>query len=402
MVKHTEEEIIKYIKENMIDSDGVVNINNTVPSWVYDYLRYRFKDQQKRVEWVKENTGGLLWISGYNTADVTKQRLRANNLIKIEKVNGKLVERLYSVDLSEKKIEIKTIEDQMYAKKIEKLRKIIKDAANKRGISAKEYVEKEMGIQYIGQKIFRNFNDIDTWIIENMKENTNADILRKVDGFNLARDFLKNNWKIRNEMYMSPFVDYIKLNFPQYQINAMLGMEKDQLKEYFFNILVQHYPDRVVKCLKKDRKKLYDEIKTYRKITPGGSDMTIKEFIEDYIGDGVFKYVTKNTTHKPSKWTEQYIEGQLIEVFGEGDVENPVVIKLKTNRNLERQIRQYCQSHELGRNEFLNPLGYAVDNERQLGNRDDQNTRRANTTHAEREVVKISVSTLTRNGKGRE
>ena len=403
MVRRTEEEVINYIKENMVDSDGVVTINNTHPSWVYDYLRHRYKTPEARVEWVREKTGALLWVGGYNTAAVLRQRLRANNLIRMEKVNGKLVERLYSVDLSEKDLEVNTIEDGLYAQKITKLRKAIKDNANKNGLTAKEYVEQEMGVEYVNQVRFRSFLDVDRWIIEHMGETTNADILRKIDGFNNVRDFLKNNWKINNEMYSSPFVDYIKLNFPKYSINAMLEVEKDDRKQYYFNILLQHYPKRVIQYLKKDRKQLYDEIKRYRNTVKGGPDMTLKEFIEDYIGDGMFVYITKNSKKIASKWTKEHINQELIDTFGEGDVQNPVVIQLrKNNRNLAKQIEFYCHREDITSNEFLNPMGYMVDNERQIGNPGDSNTRRVNTTHAERGKARVSVSALVRNGRERE
>ena len=400
MAKHTEEEVIKYIKENMIDGDGIMVINKTHPSWIYDYLRHRYKNPEARVEWVREKTGALLWVSGYNTPAVIKQRLRANNLIKIEKVDGKLVERLYSADLSENKIEINTTQDHIYAQKIEKLRKMIKDGANKKGVSAKEYVENEMGIEYINQVMFRSFEDINNWIMRNMGESTNANILRRVDGYNLARDFLRNNWKIQNEMYSSPLVDYMAINFPEFKMNAMIEMEKGDKKQYYFNILYQKYPKRVITKLKTNNRRLYDELKAYRNTLKNGPEMTIKEFIEDYIGDGLFIYVTKNDKKIPSKWTNiDYIHEQLIATYGEGNIENPIIIKLKENRNLEKNIRNYCARNELGRNEFLNPLGYAVDNERQIGNPDDPNTRRANPTHVERGGVRIARSTLERNGE---
>lgn len=398
MVKHTEEEVINYIKGNMIDSDGVMVINKTHPSWVYDYLRHRLKTPESRVAWVREKTGALLWVAGYNTPDVIKQRLRANNLIKIEKVDGKLVERLYSDDLNENHIQINTVEEQIRAQKIEKLRKMIKDNANKNGLSAKEYVESKMGIFYVNHVMFKSLEDVNNWIIENMKGKTDANTLRKIDGYNNARDYIKNNWKIQNEMYSSPIVDYLALNFPEYRIDGMIQIEKDVKKEYYYNVLWQEYPSRVIERLKTDNKKLYEEIKLFRKTTKGWHDKSIKEFIEDYIGEGMFVYVTKSIP-KASKWDNtDYILRQLVDAFGIGDVNNPLLIKLSKNRTISKNIGYHCDREGLTTNQFLNPLGYRVDNERQIGVPSTINTSRVNTTHNERNKDSISTRTLTGRG----
>ena len=389
MAKHTEEEIIKYIKDNMVNEEGIIYIDKSVDAWIYDYLRYRYKDPQERVDWVREKTGALLSIRGFNYDDVIKQRLRANNLIKIEKVNGKLVERLYTSDIRIPIDENATIEERLKAERINKIYSSIKDMARNNNLTISDYVAEKLGLEYVSRVMFTSIDSVRDWIVENMQGQTDANILRKLPDFVRVREYLEENWKIQNAMYESAFVDYMRLNFPEYKINASLNIEKITKKDYYFNILITKYPDRVVRKLKKDHPRIYDQIKRFKAVTPDAIAMDLKEFIEDYIGGGMLKYVTTAKKVK-SKWTLRYIKERMERVFGEGNVEDPVVVQLRKNdRQLEKQIGIYCQRNEIeDKNELLLPWGYRVENTKQLGSVKRDNS-----------VVNMMSDTLERNGR---
>lgn len=361
MAKHTEEEVISYILKNHVDGDGVISFSRDTANWISTYLRTYHSNYQERVAWMREKTGKILLINGFNNDEVFKHRLRVNGLVKLEKVDGRLIERVYSADFNTTKLNSNTSEEKLRIVKLNKLHSTLRDRANVYGLSFEDYIEKILNLSYVGQKssALKGLKDVDRWIIENMGDDLDANKLRSVEGFVNIRDYLKRNWKIINKKNVSAFVDYINYNFPNYKINGRI--DYDNRKEYFYKELTKYYPDGHIRNLSSRHESLYNDIRNYRRGVPGGVEYSMKYFIENHIGHGDLVYYTPYSIKFDSKYNQKFIKDRLLEVFGEGNIENPILIRLaNTDIELYQGLSTYCKCMELEKNEFLNQFGYKV------------------------------------------
>lgn len=399
----TKEELIKNIK-GFADKDGVVSLKKDSKERYYLAKLVGKNDGLLINEWVKQNTGLVMYVKGRNDGEVILHRLRKNGLLKIDKTKNSVRETLYAIDLivsEDDKSELAIIKNR--------LRRQIKEQASGKKISAEEYVIQYLGIDYVPKNkvSLRDFRDVDKWIEQNIK-GTNADTLRDAEGFVNVRDWLVRNWKIENRGVISAFADYIISKYPEYSITAHVKVnDKDKM---FKNILLNLYPNKVISNLKTNNSKLYHMIYSYRREIPNGHTMSMKQMIEDYIGNGELKYIT-DVNVRTTKYTPEVIKYQLESLFGKGDVSNPVVVKGYENgvvnnekRRLLQVIRSFCKGNEISVEDFLKAegyVGYKYTNKKAKPAKRAKGIIRQKNTHNEG-TIKIRYGAMSDKRKGRD
>lgn len=353
----TEKEIFDNLK-TMADKDGVFALNKNSSERYYLAKFVKSNNGLDIAKYVYQKTGLIMYVKGKNDGVVILHRLRKNGFIRKEVVNGKEVERLYSEDLIADK-------DDMSVEAIYKtrLRRQIKEQAYMKKCSVKAYVEDNFAVQYIhkNKMYVNNFDDVEEWINTNI-EGDDADSLRNVEGFMHIRAYLARNWKIKNPKIVSAFVDYIVEEHPELKITGRVTV-KDK-RQMIYDRLVELYPDKYIFGLKRRDTPLYETIYSYRREVPKGHNMSMKQMIEDYIGQGQLKYYTYNPFRK-TMYTDKYIQNQLKEMFGEGSQESPVVVNFykhtdlgNNNRKLLQGLRTFCKGNEIDLDEYLADYGY--------------------------------------------
>lgn len=353
----TQEQLISNLKA-MADKDGVVSLKKDSNERYYLQKIVGKNDGLLMNEWVKENIGLVLYVKGKTDGEVILHRLRKNDLLRKEKLAGKTVEVLYASDLIVSDSD-KSVEGLLK----NRIRKQIKEQAYAKQLSAEEYVSEYLGIKYYTKtKIqLRSFEDVDRWIKNNILDD-DANSLRKAKDFKIVRDWLRKNWQIKNSDVVSPFADYIISKHPEYSISAHSKfVNKSELLK---SELIYYYPNKVITGLKVDHNKLYHLIYSYRREVPNGHTMSMKQMIEDYIGKGELTYITETTVRK-SKYTLDYIKAGMIQLFGKGDTNNPIVVKKyengvvdKSKRKLLQAVRIFCKGNEISVEDFLRGEGY--------------------------------------------
>ena len=344
-------EIVISLKK-MADSDGVVSLKKDSKERYYLSKLVGVNDGLKIAEWVKENTGLMMYVKGKNDTQIIYHRLNKHGFIKEMTIDGVKVKRLYAEDLIARETDnsvVATIKDS--------LRKQIKEQASRRHCSAGEYVEENMHIEYVPKNkvALRNFHDVNDWINKNIKNN-DADSLRRVDGFANVRDWLGRNWEIKNPEIVSAFVDYVVENFKQYTVSGTIDVVDK--RAVFYNMLEKMYPDKLVVDLKKSNPKLYHAIYSYRREVPKGHLMSMKDMIEKYIGNDEFVYAS-GIPVRVTKYTSDYIIARLAKLYGNGNTKAPVKTNIrKDDRVLYQGIRTFCKGNEITIEDFMAGLGY--------------------------------------------
>lgn len=354
----TQEQLISNLKA-MADKDGVVSLKKDSNERYYLQKIVGKNDGTLMNEWVKENIGLVLYVKGKTDGEVILHRLRKNDLLRKEELAGKTVEVLYASDLIVSDSD-KSVEGLLK----NRIRKQIKEQAYAKQLSAEEYVSEYLGIKYHTKtKIqLRSFEDVDRWIKNNIRDD-DANSLRKAKDFKIVRDWLRKNWQIKNSDVVSPFADYIISKHPEYSISAHSKfVNKSELLK---SELIYYYPNKVIAGLKVDHNKLYHLIYSYRREVPNGHTMSMKQMIEDYIGNGELTYITDTTVRK-SKYTLENIKAGMIQLFGKGDTNNPIVVKKyengvvdKSKRKLLQAVRTFCKGNEISVEDFLRGEGYS-------------------------------------------
>ena len=336
----------------MADSDGVVSLKKDSKERYYLSKLVGVNDGLKIAEWVKANTGLMMYVKGKNDTQIIYHRLNKHGFIKEMTIDGVKVRRLYAEDLIARETD-----DSVLAVIKDNLRKQIKEQASRRKCSAGEYVEENMNIEYVPKNkvAIRSNHDVNEWICQNMKNN-DADSLRKVDGFANVRDWLNRNWKIQNPSIVSPFVDYVITNFKDATISGMIDVVDKRV--VFYNMLCKLYPDKLITNLKKSNNKLYHAIYSYRREVPKGHLMSMKEMIEKYIGNGDLTYLS-GVPVRVTKYKSEYIIDRLAKLYGNGNIKALVKTNIrKDDRALYQGIREFCKGNEISMDDFMEGLGY--------------------------------------------
>lgn len=353
----TQEQLISNLKA-MADKDGVVSLKKDSNERYYLEKIVGKNDGLLMNEWIKKNIGLVMYVKGKNDGEVILHRLRQNGLLHSNKTKNAVRETLFASDLIVDEND-KTVLSILKTR----LRSQIKEQAYVKRMSAEEYVKQYLGIDYIpkGKVSIKSFDDVDKWINNNIKDD-NADTLKSCVGFVNVREWLRQNWKIQNKDVVSAFADYVICNYPEYHLTAHVQVkDKTQL---FREQLLRHYPNKVVYNLKLDHEKLYNLIYSYRREVPKGHIMSMKEMIENFIGQGEIKYLTATTTRR-SKYTLETIRAGLENAFGKGDLNNLTVMKMCDNNKVNNQKRRildatraFCKGNEISLSDFLAGEGY--------------------------------------------
>lgn len=361
------DEVVKHIRENA-DEDGVFSFG--VNSKYKRYVLSQLSDpsREKMVEWVKEHTGVMLSIKGYNMEDVLVHRLRKNNLISKLEIDGKVVDAVYSASFQPtKNDDAKTAEKKML------MRHGLYEIAKRNKMTIVEYFDKCLKLKYVRgsspEKIEDKYAQINDWIRKNIEGN-DADSLKDKKGFAQVYDWLRVNWEIKNPKILAPFVDYIVYNFKEYSITGRVKVFNPS--KIIYNQLCKLYPNGVVTNLETTYPKLYNLIVGYRKNKAQTKFKTIKEFVEEDISMGKLKY--RSTSGGANKKRDQIaykdVREGLANCFGKGNIEKPVFIdffdkdvqKRKEKGVVKTKLYDFCSINGFVPDDVLMSCGYVREN----------------------------------------